>query len=129
MIWKAIKEFEGYEVSDTGLFKSFVKNKNGKLLTLQKVKKGYLHVKIAGKWRQAHRLIAATFIPNIQNKKQVNHINGIKHDNRVENLEWVTQSENLKHAYKLGLLNHNHLDRNSNGRFIKKIQYAVYQGT
>lgn len=69
--------------------------------------RGYLSVTLdTGVKRQpllVHRLVAQAFIPNPENKPEVNHINGDKTDNRVENLEWVTHSENMRHAYVTGL--------------------------
>lgn len=64
-------------------------------------KDGYSIVCLDGKKHRVHRLVAKTYIDNPDNKPQVNHINGVKDDNRVENLEWVTASENLKHAYRV----------------------------
>lgn len=64
---------------------------------------GYKHVILNKKNKDQHRVIAEAFVPNENNLEQVNHINGIKTDNRIENLEWVTRSDNLKHAYELGL--------------------------
>jgi hypothetical protein len=85
-----------------------VATKDGKILVKGKERyianrQGYSRVKIKGKTYSVHRLVAEQHIPNPLNKPFVNHINGIKSDNRVENLEWVTQYENVLHStYVLG---------------------------
>jgi hypothetical protein len=92
-----------YLVSNKGRIKS----PNYKRLGFQKVLKqrineyGYLTVELGGKYSMAHRVILSAFVLNHENKRTVNHINGVKTDNRVENLEWATYSENVIHRFKV----------------------------
>ncbi|ASN67836.1 hypothetical protein 7AX1_20 [uncultured Caudovirales phage] len=96
--------YENYTITDEGEVVSY-KGKEPKKLKLQKNKKGYLFVRLRYHSPKIHRLVAKAFIPNPENKSQVNHIDGNKESNRLENLEWVSNSENREHAIKTGLKN------------------------
>lgn len=73
----------------------------GVVLTAAPSEKGYMRVALAGETYRVHRLVAAAFIPNPSDLPEVNHINGVKFDNRAANLEWVTARANALHKYQI----------------------------
>ena len=108
--WKPIEGTDGtYEVSNTGKIRSnnYLGHGSQKELSLSKDKKGYMRVRIytggSRKTVKVHREVAKAFIPNPENKPEVNHKDGNKENNRVNNLEWSTSGENTTHAYDTGL--------------------------
>lgn len=99
-----IKDFDNYYISKCGKILS-TKFKKPYIRKLQN-RLGYKSIRLyknkKSKYYQVHRFVAKTFISNPENKPQINHKNSIRSDNRIGNLEWVTNSENQKHAFKYG---------------------------
>lgn len=117
-VWRPVTEDARYEVSNLGRVRStgirrrrrskagkeFYDTIRPKVLKPQRSTNGYSQICLGGgKRRSVHRLVALAFIDNPMCKREVNHMNGLKWDNRVSNLEWATPLENTRHAFKTGL--------------------------
>lgn len=134
-VWKDIEGYEGaYQVSSFGRVKSMSRYREGrngsivplheKVLCLKTNKQGYSIIglySICRKFFSVHRLVASAFIKNTENKETVNHIDGVKSNNNVSNLEWSTHSEQMNHAVKNDLL-----EVRGSPKFSKAFKQSVF---
>lgn len=145
-IWKDIKDFEGrYQISNLGRVKSLTRTiteKNtgktyvlyGKILKERHMSNGYIQACLCKNskytYKYVHRLVAQAFISNPNNLKQVNHIDCIKTNNSVKNLEWCSHLFNSKHAAQNGLFKRgeNHHQTTLTDNQVKKIKTLLKKG-
>lgn len=127
MKWEILKENDNYMINKKGEVKS---RKTNKILKPVKIKNGYYTYNLCRNGKQktylAHRLVANNFIPNTEGYNEINHKDGDKSNNNVNNLEWCSRSHNLKEAYKLGLKVVPRSENNVNSKKI--LEYNLING-
>ena len=136
-IWKDVNGYEGlYKINNFGYIKS-LKDCNyisrEKILKFSKNDRGYLSVRLYKntKWKifRVNRLVAINFLPNPKNKPQVNHKDGNKQNNNVNNLEWCTHSENQNHAYSIGLKEGQKGEKSKNSKLTEQSVKIIKKST
>lgn len=132
-IWKSIPDFDGwYEASNLGRIRRVKPGRStfiGRICQTHKSRDGYLrvHLFMNGERCQelVHRLVASAFIPNPSNRPHINHKNGIKSDNSLDNMEWATAAENIKHACQTGLNPPNSGAKNGNAKLTRQAVESI----
>ena len=124
--YKPIPEFPNYEINSSGVIRNV---KTGKIKSQYPANGGYYFVTLHkenrnGKPRRVHRLLAEAFIPNPDGKPCINHKNGDRGDYSLDNLEWCTHDENMKHAFATGLAN-NTGEKNGQSKITREIAKEI----
>lgn len=131
-VWRDIAGYEGqYQVSNLGNVRTLSdRHGNQRLIKPGKDSKGYLRIGLVKNGQRktfsVHRLVAQAFIPNPLNLPEVNHVKGIKDDNRASELEWTTSSENMTHAFKTGLCSRTGLKNNKADKTCYVFNHPVH---
>lgn len=124
-VWKS---FQNWEISNLGNVRH---TKTKRILKLRSRRDGYVDVKLSYKRFLVHRLVAICFLDNPEQKQQINHKDGIRANNKLSNLEWVNQSENVLHAFSLGLISRKG-EKNSRAKLneglVKEIRKLIEAG-
>lgn len=119
--WLIISDHPNYEVSSTGDVRN---RKTGRILSKRVNNAGYARASLDGKECKVHRLVALAFIPNPNGYSEINHKDGDKLNNVVDNLEWTTRGKNIQHAYEHELRSAKG-ERNANSKLTKNDVIAI----
>lgn len=113
-----------YEVNSLGVVRN---KKTKKVISQQRCRKGYWSVKLQGVRTRIHRIVLASFCKNNRRDMTVNHKDGVKDNNSIENLEWMTNAENIKHSAMIGLRNYNKEESHPNFKITKEVALKVLE--